>query len=35
MDPLVEVNEVELAGRGRRLNEPSIDNMEEMVEDII
>ncbi|MCP3742352.1 thioesterase II family protein [Rossellomorea sp. BNER] len=30
----IEVNEVELAGRGRRMNEPLIENMEEMVEDI-
>ena len=34
MDPFIVVNEVELAGRGRRMNEPLIDNMEEMVEDI-
>ncbi|WP_410984479.1 thioesterase II family protein [Bacillus cereus] len=34
MAPFIEVNEVELAGRGRRMNEPLIENMEEMVEDI-
>lgn len=32
--PSIEIKEVELAGRGRRMIEPLIDNMEETVEDI-
>ncbi|WP_197144539.1 thioesterase II family protein [Lysinibacillus sphaericus] len=30
----IEVIEVELPGRGRRINDPLIDNLEDMVEDV-
>ncbi|MEY8742625.1 thioesterase II family protein [Bacillales bacterium AN1005] len=33
-DSFIQIHEVELPGRGRRMNEPLIDNMEAMVEDI-
>ncbi|MEI2467366.1 thioesterase II family protein [Niallia taxi] len=33
-DSFIQIHEVELPGRGRRMNEPLIDNMKAMVEDI-